>query len=418
MRYLPRRVVVTGLGLVTPLGVGTPANWSGLLAARSGIGPITAFDTAGHDVRIAGQVPDFDVSAWVGRKEAKKMDPFIHYAVAAARLAGDDAELPFPLTDEMGDRVGVILGAGLGGLQTLEESVEILKTKGPTRLSPFTIPRLITNLAPGHVSILYGARGPNLAAVSACATGAHSVGDAARLIGMGEADIMFAGGAEATITPLGIAGFAAMKALSTRNDDPTRASRPFDAERDGFVSAEGAGMLVLESLDHARARGARIYAEIAGYGSSSDAHHITAPDPNGRGARLAMEKALADAETNVDDVGYVNAHGTSTPFNDAIETSALKQVFAHHARHLWVSSTKGCTGHMLGAAGAVEAAYTALAIHTGEIPPTANLEYPDPACDLDYLPREARRRHLRVALSNSFGFGGTNACLVLRRFEA
>ncbi len=415
MRRLPRRVVVTGLGLVTPLGVGTPANWSALLAARSGIGPITAFDTAGHDVRIAGQVPDFDLSPYIGRKDSKKMDPFIQHAVVAARLAGDDAGLPCPLPEALGERTGVLIGSGLGGLHTLEESLETLRTKGPGRLSPFTIPRLITNLAPGHVSILYGAFGPNLSAVSACATGAHAIGDAARLIGLGEADVMFAGGTEATITPLGIGGFAAMKALSTRNDVPTRASRPFDLERDGFVAAEGAGVLVLEALEHAEARGARILAELVGYGASSDAHHITAPDPEGGGARRAMQKALDDAELPPDAVDYVNAHGTSTPFTDAIETLALKAVFGEHARRLWISSTKGCTGHMLGAAGAVEAAYTTLALVYGEVPPTANLEHPDPACDLDYVPGDARRKPLRVALSNSFGFGGTNACLVLRR---
>ena len=418
MRRLSRRVVVTGLGLVTPLGLGAPANWSALLAARSGIGPITAFDTTGFDVRIAGQVPDFDLAPFIGRKDAKKMDRFIHHALVAARLAGDDAGLSCPLPEALGERTGVLVGSGLGGLQTIEESIEILRTKGPSRLSPFTIPRLITNLAPGHISILYNALGPNLSAVSACATGAHAVGDAARLIALGEMDVMFAGGAEATITPLGIGGFAAMKALSTRNDSPGDASRPFDAERDGFVAAEGAGVLILEALDHARARGARIYAELLGYGASSDAHHITAPDPEGRGARRAMKAALEDAGVAPEDVDYVNAHGTSTPFNDTIETFALKQVFGDHARQLWISSTKGCTGHMLGAAGAVEAAYTALALATGEVPPTANLEHPDPACDLDYVPREARRRPLNVAISNSFGFGGTNACLVFRRFNA
>ncbi len=417
MRWLPRRVVVTGLGLVTPLGVGVQANWSALLAGRSGIGPITAFDASGFDVRIAGQVRDFDVGAFIGRKDAKKMDPFIHYALAAARLAGDDAGLPCPLPEAQGDRTGVIVGSGLGGLNTLEESLETLRTKGPDRLSPFTIPRLITNLAPGHISIAYGARGPNVSAVSACATGAHAVGDAARLVALGAADLMFAGGTEATITPLGIGGFAAMKALSTRNDAPARASRPFDAERDGFVAAEGAGVLVLETLERALARGARIYAEVVGYGASADAHHITAPDPEGRGARAAMAAALDDAALRPDEVGYVNAHGTSTPFNDAIETQALKAVFGDHARRLWVSSTKGCTGHMLGAAGAVEAAYTALTLARGEVPPTANLEHPDPACDLDYVPGEARSAPIDVALSNSFGFGGTNACLALRRFR-
>ncbi len=416
MRSLSRRVVVTGLGLITPLGLGTETNWQALLAARSGIRTIASFDTTGHEVRIAGEVRDFDPIEHFGRKDAKKMDRFIHFALVAARMAAQDAGLPCPLPEAMGDRTGVLVGSGLGGLGTLEESIDILRTKGPQRLSPFTIPRMIANLAPGHISIAFGARGPNYSAVSACASGAHSVAEAARAIALGDADVMFAGGSEATITPLGIAGFAAMKALSTRNDAPERASRPFDAQRDGFVAAEGAAVLILEALEHAMARGANILAEIAGYGASSDAHHITAPDPEGRGARAAMRNALNDAACNPEDVAYINAHGTSTPFNDAIETRAISAVFGDHARKLWIGSTKGCTGHMLGAAGAVEAAYCALVVSRGEVPPTANLEHPDPECDLDYIPGDARRGRIDVALSNSFGFGGTNVSLVLRRF--
>ncbi len=410
-----RRVVVTGIGLVTPLGVGLEANWSTLLSGTSGIGPITRFDTTGHDVLIAGEVRGFDPSVFIARKDQKRMDPFIQFAVAAARLAGDDAGLPMPLID--GERAGVAIGSGLGGLSTMEDALDTLRDKGPGRVSPFTIPRLIINLAPGHVSMLYGAHGPNASAVSACATGAHCIGDAARLIAWGDADLMFAGGAEATITPLGISGFANMKALSTRNDDPTHASRPFDARRDGFVAAEGAGVLVLEALEVAKARGARIYGEIVGYGQSADAFHMTAPDPAGRGACLAMQRTLADGGLEPGDVGYINAHGTSTPFNDAIETLAIRKVFGEHADRLMVSSTKSMTGHLLGAAGAVEAAFTLLTLVRGEVPPTMNYEVPDPACDLDYVPNTARRERFKVALSNSFGFGGTNVSLAFQRFD-
>ncbi len=414
MRTSSRRVVVTGVGLLTPVGIGTEANWQALIAGESGIGPITNFDATDYPVRIAGEVPDFDPLRWIGRKEAKKMDRFIHFAMAATHLALEHAGLPLQVPEP--DRTGVVIGVGMGGLQTLEEAVDVIREKGPSRVSPFTIPKLIINMAPGHVSMLTGARGPNLSSVSACATGAHSVGDAARLIAMGDADVMIAGGSEATVTALGIAGFAAMKALSTRNDEPQRASRPFDADRDGFVSAEGAAVLILELLEHAVARGARILCEVAGYGQSSDAHHMTMPDPDGAGAAAAMRNALADAEMSPEAIDYVNAHGTSTPTNDRIETLALKHVFGEHARRLAVSSTKSMTGHMLGAAGAVEAAICALAIERGVVPPTINLDTPGEGCDLDYVPHTARELRVGATLSNSFGFGGTNACLVLRRF--
>lgn len=414
MRTGNRRVVVTGIGLVTPVAVGTEETWQGLLQGKSGLGPITAFDSTEHTVHIAGEVHDFEPADHVGRKDARKMDRFIQFAVAATRMAMTDAKLATPVPDP--DRTGVIIGVGMGGLGTIEEAAEILRTKGPKRLSPFMLPRLLANLAPGQVSILIGARGPNYSPVSACATGAHGVGEAARLIALGDIDVAIAGGAEATITPLGIGGFAAMKALSTRNDDPQGASRPFDADRDGFVAAEGAGVLVLESLDHAQARGARIIAEIAGYGQSSDAYHITQPDPDGRGARLSMQRALADAEIEPDAVDYINAHGTSTPINDRTESRAIEEVFGAHAHKLWISSTKSMTGHMLGAAGAVEAGICALVVSRGEVPPTINQTTPDPECRLDYVPNVARQGRIDVALSNSFGFGGTNVSLVIRRF--
>lgn len=408
-----RRVVVTGIGLITPLGTGTQESWSALLAGRSGVGPITQFDTTDHPVTIAGEVSDFEPLDFVGRKDAKKMDRFIQFSVAAAQLAARDAGMTVPV--ENPDRVGVLIGVGLCGLQTIEAAGEVLRTKGPRRLSPFMLPRLISNLAPGQVSIRLGARGPNFGVVSACATGAHSVGEAMRKIERGDADVIFAGGSEATITPLGVAGFAAMKALSKRNDDPVRASRPFDVDRDGFVVAEGAGILVLESLDHALDRGARIYAELVGYGQSSDAHHITQPEPGGLGAIRSMKNALADAGLEPDAIEYINAHGTSTSAGDVAETKAIREVFGAHADTLCVSSTKSMTGHMLGAAGAVEAAFCALAIHHGHIPPTTNLDSPDPACTLDYVPHQARACAVDVALSNSFGFGGTNVSLIFRR---
>jgi len=416
MRTGTHRVVVTGIGLITPVAVGTDENWSGLIAGRSGLGPITRFDPTEHLVRIAGEVKDFDAVEWVGgRKNARKMDRFIHFAMAATKLAFADAGLDYPVTNP--ERTGVIIGVGMGGLATIEEAAEVLRTKGPKRLSPFMLPRLLANLAPGQVSILIGSHGPNWCPVSACATGAHGVGEAARLISHGDLDVAVAGGAEATITPLGVGGFAAMRALSTRNDDPQGASRPFDADRDGFVAAEGSGVLILESEAYARARGARIIAEIAGYGQSADGYHITQPDPDGKGAQSAMRRALTNAGLEPDAVDYINAHGTSTPINDATESKAIESVFGDHARKLWVSSTKSMTGHMLGAAGAVEAGVCALAISRGEVPPTINQITPDPECRLDYVPNTARRGRIDVALSNSFGFGGTNVSLVLRRYD-
>ncbi len=413
MRVRQRRVVVTGIGLVTPVGIGTRETWTALLEGKSGIGRIRRFDPTAFASQIAGEVWDFDPLQWLSNKDVRKTDRFIQFAVAASFKALEDAGLPIPVPE--GDRTGVLIGVGMSGLETLEEAQRILETKGPKRISPFTIPRLIVNLAPGQVSILTGARGPNLCSVSACATGAHSIGDAARLVMLGDADVMLAGGAEAAVTPLGVAGFAAMRALSTRNDDPEHASRPFDAERDGFVMAEGAATLVLEELEHARARGARIYAEIIGYGQSADAVHMTLPSPGGEGAQRAMRAALADAELAPEAVRYINAHGTSTPGGDEIEVQAIRGVFGAHADALWVSSTKSMTGHMLGAAGAVETAVCALAIHEGRAPPTTNLTRPDPACDLDFLADGAREGRIDVAVNNSFGFGGTNVSLVLRR---
>lgn len=421
MRYGPRRVVITGVGLITPLGQGVEANWDALRAGRSGIGPITRFDTTDHVVKIAGELRGFDPSQWLSPREAKRCDPFVQYAIAAAHLAVEDAGLaaPFDGPDAPFDptRIGVSVGAGIGGIVTLEEAHDTLIRRGPRRLSPLTIPRMIPNLAAGQISIHLGAQGPNHGTVSACATGAHSVGQAARMIAWGEADAMIAGGTEAAVTPIGVAGFAAMKALSTRNDDPQRACRPFDAARDGFVCAEGAGVLVLETLEGARARGAQIYAEIIGYGQSGDAHHITRPAPEGAGARRAMAAALEDAEIPLETVGYVNAHATSTAEGDLAETQAIKGLFGAHARRLWVSSTKSMTGHMLGAAGAVEAAITALALRDQIAPPTINLSDPGEGCDLDYLADGPRAGDFEVAITNSFGFGGTNAALVLRRGE-
>ena len=407
-----RRVVITGIGMISPLGQRLEDQWSALMNGRSGIGEITRFDAQDFSVKIAGEVRDFDPTQWIGKRDARRMDRFIQFAVAASHLAVEDAGLEMPLVDP--ERCGSLIGVGLGGLESLEDAAKTLAAKGPGRLSPLMIPRLIANLAPGHVSMQLGTLGPNLSSVSACATGAHSVGDAARLIAWGDADLMVAGGSEATITPLGIGGFAAMKALSTRNDDPRGASRPFDSGRDGFVSSEGAGVLILESLDHAQARGAKIYAELVGYGQSSDAHHITQPPPDGRGAKLAIKLALREAGLNPSDVDYLNAHGTSTPAGDIAETQAIRAIFGDHADQLWVSSTKSMLGHMLGAAGAIEVAICALAIARGQIPPTINLEQPDPACDLDYVPQIGRERPTQVALSNSFGFGGTNVCLALR----
>lgn len=409
-----RRVVVTGLGLVTPLGTGVEKTWKALCAGESGIGRITRFDPTGYDAQIAGEVKDFDPAQFIEKKEIKKMDTFIHYAVGASQLAVDDAKLT--VAPEEATRVGVYIGSGIGGLGSIEHYHDVLREKGPGRVSPFFIPMTIINLASGQVAIRVGAKGPNSCAVTACATGNHCIGDAYRLIQRDDADVMIAGGAEAAITPLGVAGFASAKALSFRNDDPTKASRPFDKDRDGFVLGEGAGVVVLEELEHARARGARIYAEVIGYAMNSDAYHITAPPEEGEGAVRCMEMALKDAGVAKTDIGYINAHGTST-MADAIETKAIKHVFGEQAYRIPVSSTKSMTGHLLGAAGGIEAVFSILALHHGMLPPTINLDHPDPACDLDYVPNTARPVQTQVVLSNSFGFGGVNACLLFRRCD-
>ncbi len=410
---MTHRVVVTGLGLVTPLGVGVEETWSGLCAGRSGIGPITRFDTTGFPVTIAGEVKGFDPTRYVDKKDVKKMDTFIHYACAAGQMALADAGLRVEPANA--ERIGVYIGSGIGGLRAIEEWHDVLKEKGPTRITPFFIPMTIINMASGQLAIQIGAKGPNSAAVTACATGNHCIGDAFRIIQRGDADAMIAGGTEAAITPLGVAGFAASRALSARNDAPERASRPFDRDRDGFVIGEGAGVVVLEALESARRRDAKIYAEIVGYGASADAYHITAPPEDGEGAVRCMRAALADGGAKPDEVGYINAHATST-MADAIETRAIKTVFGPSPKTA-VSSTKSMTGHLLGAAGGIEAVFAVLAIHREILPPTINLDHPDPACDLDYIPNTARRARVDLALSNSFGFGGVNACLLFRRYN-
>jgi 3-oxoacyl-[acyl-carrier-protein] synthase II len=409
-----RRVVVTGLGLVTPLGTGTELNWRSLLAGRSGIRAITRFDASALPARVAGEVPDFEPERFIERRDLKKMDIFIQYAVAAAHMAVEDARLPVPFPAP--ERAGVIVGVGMGGIATLEQSYALFASGNFRRVSPFFIPRLIPNMAAGCVALRFGARGPNYATTSACASGAHAIGEALVLIRDGRQDLMLAGGAEAPICLLGVGGFSAMRALAVGfNAEPTRASRPFDLGREGFVIAEGAGVLVLEELEHARRRGVPIHGELVGYGANCDAYHLTQPAPEGTGAAECMALALADAGVPPGEVGYVNAHGTGTPFNDAAETMAVKRVFGAHARRLAISSTKSMTGHLLGAAGTIEAAYTVLALARGVLPPTINLEEPDPACDLDYVPGAARAVPVETALSNSFGFGGTNAVLVFRR---
>ncbi|MDT7042326.1 beta-ketoacyl-ACP synthase II [Candidatus Nitronereus thalassa] len=407
-----RRVVITGVGVVTPLGIGVEKTWESLVAGKSGITNITRFDASDYACQIAGEVKDFNPGDYIDKKEIKKMDTFIHYAVAASQEAVDDAELK--ITPDNADRVGVYIGAGIGGLPAIEHYHEVLKEKGPSRVSPFFIPMVIINLASGQVAIRFGAQGPNSCAVTACATGNHCLGDAFRIIQRGEADVMLAGGAESTISPLALAGFAAAKALSRRNDDPQRASRPFDRERDGFVIGEGAGVLVLEELEHAQRRGVRIYGELAGYAMTSDAYHITAPPDDGAGAVKCMEKAIVDAGVDKSDIGYINAHATST-FADKIETQVIKTVFGTHAYQVPVSSTKSMTGHLLGAAGGIEAVFTTLALHHGMLPPTINLEHSDPECDLDYIPAKPRPVAIKAAISNAFGFGGVNACLVMKQ---
>lgn len=406
--------MITGIGMVSPLAVGTEETWKGLLAGTPGVGPITRFDASEYGCRIAGEVRGFEPLDWLDRKDVKKSDTFIHYAIAAAQMAWDDSGIEGKIEPT---RLGTIIGSGIGGLPLIETTHKILLERGPSRITPFFIPGLIVNLAAGQVSIRFNAKGPNSAPCTACATGAHATGDAMRLIQRGDADAIFAGGAEAVIAPLSVGGFAAMKALSTRNDDPATASRPWDAGRDGFVMGEGAGILMLEEREHALARGARIYSELTGYGMSSDAYHITSPCADGEGSARVMEVTLEDAGLKPEDIDYINAHGTSTPVGDKAETDAVKRVFGEHARKLAMSSTKSMTGHLLGAAGGLEAAITALAIYHGIMPPTINYETPDPECDLDYVPNEARPAEIRHAMSNSFGFGGTNASLVFSKHE-
>jgi 3-oxoacyl-[acyl-carrier-protein] synthase II len=411
----PPRVVVTGLGALTPIGNTTDEFWSGLVQGRCGIGPITKFDATGYPTQIAGEIRNFDPLKYVERKEARRLDPYLQYAMACACMAVDDASLDTGAVDS--ERFGVLIGSGIGGITSLMDGEHTRLEKGFDRVSPFVIPMLIINMASGLVSMRFGAKGPNSSVVTACATGNHALGDAYRIIQRGEADVMIAGGAEAIIVPIAIAAFCAMKAMSTRNDEPGRASRPFDADRDGFVCSEGGGILTLESLEHAVRRGARIYAEIVGYGMSGDAHHMTAPDPEGDGAVRAMRAALRDAALTPAEVGYINAHGTSTQYNDKFETLAIKRVFGEYAARLSVSSTKSMTGHLLGAAGGIEAVACVLALHHGILPPTINYETPDPDCDLDYVPNQARKQDIDVALSNAFGFGGTNATLAFRKYR-
>jgi 3-oxoacyl-[acyl-carrier-protein] synthase II len=409
-----RRVVVTGLGMISPLGVGNEPTWQGLIEGRSGIGPITKFDASAYSARIAGEVKDFNPENWIEKKEVKKSDTFIHYAIVAAQMAVDDAKLDTKAVDA--DRMGVIIGSGIGGLPLIEEMHRKLLERGPSRISPFFIPGLIVNLATGQISIRFNARGPSSAPATACATGAHAVGDAFKIIQRDEADVMFAGGSEAVVTPLAVGGFAAMRALSTRNDDPSRASRPWDKDRDGFVMGEGSGVLILEEREHAIARGATIYCELVGYGMTSDAYHITSPSEDGEGMIRVMRRALKDAKLEPQDIQYINAHGTSTPVGDKIETKAIKAVFGDQTAHkVAVSSTKSMTGHLLGAAGGLESAIAALVVKHGIIPPTINYDTPDPECDLDYVPNVARKAEVTNVLSNSFGFGGTNATLIFAK---
>ncbi len=408
-----RRVVVTGVGAVSPLGCGNAKNWDGLMAGKSGIGLITRFDTSDMPVKIAGEVTDFNAEEFIDKKEIKKMDLFIQYALAAAHYAMEDSGLV--INDENAERVGVLVGAGLGGLPTIEKYHTILAESGPKKISPFFIPMLIINLAPGHISIKYGAKGPNLSSVSACATSTHSIGDAYHVIKRGDADAMIAGGTESVITPLGIGGFAAMKALSDRNDDPATASRPFDKGRDGFIMGEGAGIVILEEYESAKARGAKIYAEVVGYGLTGDAYHLTSPAPGGEGGARSMKMALKNAGIAPEQVDYINAHGTSTPIGDVYETMAIKSIFGDHAHKLMVSSTKSMTGHLLGAAGGIETVYTLMAMDKSVVPPTINYSEPDPECDLDYVPNCARDAKLEYAMSNNFGFGGTNATLLFKK---
>lgn len=409
-----RRVVVTGLGCVSPLGLDVNTTWKSILEGRSGAAYITRFDSSGYKTRIAAEVKEFDPEKYMDKKDAKKMDLFIQFAVAASKMALEDSGLV--IDDSNAEKVGVYIGAGLGGLPEIENEKRVLDEGGPRKVSPFFIPKVIANLAPGYVAILTGAKGPNLSIVTACATGVHSIGEAFHAIRRGDIDACIAGGTEATITPLAVGGFNAMRALSTRNEEPEKASRPFDKDRDGFVIGEAGAVMIIEELTHARARGARIYAELSGYGASCDAYHLTAPDPEGAGAARCMNMALRCAAMKPEEVDYVNAHGTSTPFNDYFETLAIKKIFGDHARKLWISSTKSMTGHCLGAAGSLEAIFSVLTLSEGMVPPTINYETPDPECDLDYVPNVAREKEVRAVLTNSFGFGGTNGSLIFRNF--
>lgn len=408
-----RRVVVTGMGLVSPLGNDVQSSWSAALAGQSGVVPITAFDASLYSTRFGGTIKQLDPSSWISAKELKKMDPFIHYGLVAALQAWQDAGLS--VTEANAPRIGVSMGSGIGGIGTIEQQHDVLLNSGPRRISPFFVPSSIINMISGHLSIMLGLQGPNMAVVTACATGTHAIGDAMRMIQYGDSDVMLAGGAEYATTQLGLAGFSAARALSQRNDDPQAASRPWDKDRDGFVLSDGAACLVLEEYEHARARGAQIYAELAGFGMSSDAHHMTMPLSDGSGAARCMQNALRDAGVNAEQVGYINAHGTSTPLGDVAETMAIKRAFGDHAFKLMVSSTKSMTGHALGAAGAIESIFCLLSLRDQQVAPTINLHVPDEGCDLDYVPLEARDSKLDVVLNNSFGFGGTNATLVFRR---
>ncbi len=410
-----RRVVVTGLGLVSPVGIGVKEGWESIVSGRSGVGLVTKFDTEGYACRIAGEVKGFEPERFMPAKLVKRLDPFVQYAIAASKEAWEDSGMDSDKVEP--DRVGVITGCGLGGLGSIEFYRDVLVKRGPRRVSPFFIPMAIPNMASGQISILFGAKGPNTVVCTACAAGTHAVGQAFKEIQRGAADVMFCGGTEAVITELALAGFGSLKALSTRNDEPQRASRPFDRDRDGFVIGEGSGMLIIESLDHARRRGARIRAELCGFGLTGDAYHMTAPPDDGEGGARAMKEALKDASMAPEDIDYINAHGTSTPLNDSCETKAIKTVFGERAYQIPVSSTKSMTGHLLGGAGGVEAVFTVKALENGIVPPTINYENPDPECDLDYVPNEAREMDIRTAMSNSFGFGGTNGVLIFKRFD-
>lgn len=410
-----RRVVITGMGVITPIGTGAEVFWSALLKGVSGVGPLTHFDTTDYTTRIAAEIKDFDPEQYMERKDSKRMDRFVQFSVAASQLALEDSGLE--IRPDNADRIGVLIGSGIGGTGTWEEQHAILLEKGPRRVSPFFVPMLISDMASGMVSILLGPKGPNLGIVTACATATHSIGEAAKIVKRGDADVMFAGGSEAAITPMAVAGFCAARAFSTRNDDPEHASRPFDLNRDGFVMGEGAGTVIVESLDHALARGAKIYGEIIGFGMSGDAYHITAPAPGGEGAARSMTAALSDAGIKPEDVDYINAHGTSTDENDKLETAAIKTVFGDYAYKVAISSTKSMTGHLLGAAGAVEAVACLCTIRDNMVHPTINYETPDPKCDLDYVPNIPRKMDVEIAMSNSFGFGGHNATLIFGRYK-